>query len=195
MRRVLGIQVVVLAALAAIMRVGCGDLEHLDAGVLQVAKQPRAVGARRLDADALERPEGAHPGEHLLVAVPGGREALAGQPPILLVDDGSDVKVLVRVHATDDAAVFLPSKPFHAHSPGSAACERLHRDQMPGQDSHATERQALLGSRAPARRNLAAGRLGGRQVRGRTRIVVDQSAGQTAPRCPAAPATLAGRSL
>src|SRR4051812_19066558 len=118
MRRVLGIQVVALAALAAIMRVGCGDLEHLDAGVLQVAQQPGTVGARRLDANTLERPKGAHPGKHLLIAVPGGREGLAGQHPILLVDHGRDVKVLVRIDATHDVAVLFLSILFHAHFSG-----------------------------------------------------------------------------
>jgi hypothetical protein len=195
MRCVLGIKVVVLAAPAAILRVGRGDLEHFDAGALQVAEQPGAVGPCRLDADALEHPEGAHPGEHLLVAVPGRWEASARQHPVLLVDNGSDMKVLVGVDPTDDKVALVLRVPFHAGSPGSPGCGWLHRDRMPGQDSHATKRQALLGSPAPARRNLAARRLGGRQVRGRTRIVVDQSAGQTAPRRLAASATLAGRSL
>src|SRR5438094_6208142 len=51
---------------------------------------------------------------------------------------------------------------------------------MPGQDSNATERRALLGSRALARWNLRKVFPSGRQVRGKTRIVVDRSAGQTA---------------
>src|SRR3712207_3452514 len=87
--------------------------------------------------------------------MPGRRKASASQHSIEVVDHGSDVKVLVRIAAADDAAFHLLIH-FHANSPGSTACGRLHRDRMPGQDSNVTERQALLGSRASARQNLAA---------------------------------------
>jgi len=65
-------------------------------------------------------------------------------------------------------------------------------NRMPGQDSKATGRQALLGSHAsagqcPHRRVFP----GGRQVRGKTRLAVDQSGGQatqgTSPRQPERP--------
>src|SRR5438477_11857206 len=74
---VLGIQIIVFATLAAIMRVRCRDLQNLDASVLHIAQEPCTVGARRLDADAPELPERSHPGEHLLVAVPGRRKRSA----------------------------------------------------------------------------------------------------------------------
>src|SRR5947209_17733983 len=45
---------------------------------------------------------------------------------------------------------------FHAGSPGYTGYWRFHRDRMPGQDSNATERQALLGSRALAGWNRVA---------------------------------------
>jgi hypothetical protein len=101
-RSILGIQIIVFAALAAIMRIRCGDLQNFDASVLHVTQQPRAIGARRLDADPLQRSERAHPGKHLLVAMPGCRKASACQYPIELVDDGSDMKIFVCIEAADD---------------------------------------------------------------------------------------------
>ena len=38
--------------------------------------------------------KGAHPGEHLLVAVPGCGKALACQDPIKLIDNGGNMKIL-----------------------------------------------------------------------------------------------------
>src|SRR5205823_10826954 len=38
-------------------------------------------------------PEGSHPGEHLLVAVPGRRKTSAFQHTVERIDDGSDVKI------------------------------------------------------------------------------------------------------
>jgi hypothetical protein len=59
-----GIQIIVLAALAAVLPVRCRDLQNLDADVLQIAEQPRGGGAPlptqplQHDADlALGRPE------------------------------------------------------------------------------------------------------------------------------------------
>jgi hypothetical protein len=37
--------------------------------------------------------------------VPGRRKTSAFQHPVELIDDGSDVKILVRIDATDDAMV------------------------------------------------------------------------------------------
>ena len=48
---ILRIKIVVLAALPTIPAVWCRDLQDLEAGVLQVAKKSRAVGACCLDAD------------------------------------------------------------------------------------------------------------------------------------------------
>src|SRR5207248_2933086 len=66
------------------------DLQNLDASVLYIAQEPCTVGARRLNADAPELPEGSHPGQHLLVAVPGRRKTSAFQHPVELIDDGSE---------------------------------------------------------------------------------------------------------
>ena len=80
-------------------------------GLLHVTQQSCTVGAGRLNTDTLERSKGAHPGEHLLVAVSGCREALACQHPIQLIDNGRDMKILVRIDAADDTTgrPLLPS--------------------------------------------------------------------------------------
>ena len=49
----------------------------VDPGLLQEAQEPGAIAAGRLDADALDLAEGAHPGEHLPIALAGGGEAIA----------------------------------------------------------------------------------------------------------------------
>jgi hypothetical protein len=59
-RGILSIQIIIFAALAAIVRVGRRDLQNLDASVMHIAQEPRAIGARRLDADATELPVAKH---------------------------------------------------------------------------------------------------------------------------------------
>ena len=113
-------------------------------------QQACTVGARRLDTDTLERSEGAHPDEHLLVAMPGGSKALAGQYPIKLIDNGGGMKIFVRIDAADDTTARLLTD-FHTGPPGSTRRWWFHRSRMPGQDSNVTERQALLGSHASVR--------------------------------------------
>ena len=54
MRRILGVEVVVLTAPAPILPVGRGDLEHCDPALLQEAQQPGAIAAGRPDPDALD---------------------------------------------------------------------------------------------------------------------------------------------
>jgi hypothetical protein len=103
---ILGIEVIVLAALAAVVFVWCRDLQNFDAGALHITQKPRTVRAGRLDADAPKLPERLDPGQHLLVAVPCRREALAANNTIMLVDDRSDMKILVSVDATDYAASY-----------------------------------------------------------------------------------------
>src|SRR4051812_47403701 len=78
------------------------DLQDLYASLLQVAEQPRPVSARYLDADTPDRSEGAHPGQHLLVAMPGGGERLTSEKPVMVIDDGGDVEILVDIDAADD---------------------------------------------------------------------------------------------
>jgi hypothetical protein len=114
-----GVKIIVLPALAAIMLVRRRDLKDFDAGLLHVTQQSCTVGAGRLNTDTLERSEAAHPREHLLVAVPGCREALACQHPIQLIDNGRDMKILVRIDAADDTTG-RPLFTFHPGSPGSA---------------------------------------------------------------------------
>ena len=97
------------------------------------------------------------------------------------------MQILVGVHAPNHAT---PRAFFHVHSepPGSTVLRRLRPDRMRGQDSHVTMRSGPswvtgIGEAKPHRKAFP----GGRQVRGKTRLV-DQSAGQAAPRHLAAPA-------
>ena len=195
---VLRIEIVVLAALATIVPVRRRDLQDLDAGLLQVAKQPRAVGAGRLDADALELPEGAHPGEHLLVAVPGRREALAAESRSCSSTTAATWRSLCvsTPPTTRRRWCFVRGHVASPELPDDGCCERLRQDRVPGQDSNATERQALLGSHASARRNLAARRSRAADRSGERHG--SWSIGvrvRPRPRRLAAPATLTGRSL
>jgi len=50
--------------------------------------------------------------------VPGRRKTSAFQHPVEFIDDGSDVKIFVRIDATDDAMVRHRLTHFHAGSPG-----------------------------------------------------------------------------
>src|SRR5829696_10113393 len=111
----------------------------------------------------------------------------------MFVDNGRDVKVLVRVDAADDAACHLLIL-LHAGSPGSTACGRLHRTECLDRTVTRQNVRPFLGHGHRRGRTPPQGVLGGRQVRGRTRVVVDQSAGQATPRRLAAPATLADSS-
>jgi hypothetical protein len=45
----------------------------------------------------LQVPEGAHPGEHLPIALAGRGEGLRSNDPILLVNNRCDVKILVGI--------------------------------------------------------------------------------------------------
>jgi hypothetical protein len=99
-----------------------GDLEHLDAGRLEVAQQPRAVGSGRLDADAVEPPERAHPGQHLPVALSGRGEAAAVDQPVMLIDDRGDMEILMRVDAADNAARGWCFVNGHDASPACPGC-------------------------------------------------------------------------
>ncbi len=91
-------------------------------------------------------------------ANPARFRALACQNPIKLIDNGGDMKIFVGIDTADDmtARFFLIS--LHTGSPGPTKRRRFHQSRMPGQDSNATERQALLGSHASVRQNLTARR-------------------------------------
>jgi hypothetical protein len=121
MRGILGVEVVVLAAPAPILPVGRGDLEHCDPGLLQEAQEPGAIAAGRLDTDALDVAERAHPNEHLSIALAGTGEGLRPQHTVLLVDHGRDVQVLVGIDTSDDARNFSLS--FHGEPPGSTVID------------------------------------------------------------------------
>jgi hypothetical protein len=112
----LGIQVIVLAALAAVVLFGA-RLQDFDTGALHVTHKPRTVGAGRFNADAHKLPERSHPGEHLLVAVPGSGEALVSENTIMFVDHSSDMKILMCVDAADYAANSHFLTRFHYNFP------------------------------------------------------------------------------
>ena len=107
MGRVLSVEIVVLATPAAILLVGGRDLENRDPCLLHEAQEPCAIAAGRFYPDALQVAEGAHPGEHLAIALPGGGEASCSDNPILFVDDRCDVKILVGIDAANNATCSL----------------------------------------------------------------------------------------
>ena len=72
-------------------------------GLLHEAKETCAIAAGRLDSDALKLTEGAHPGEHLAIALPGGGEGSRFDDSILFVDDRCDVQILVGIDASNNA--------------------------------------------------------------------------------------------
>jgi hypothetical protein len=113
---VLGIEIVVFAAFATVVLVRCRDLENFDAGLLHVAQKPRAIGAGRLDADALERSEGSHPGKHLPVPLSRCGEALAPENAVLIIDNGGDMQILMRVDTAADAMTGNFLTDFHIGS-------------------------------------------------------------------------------
>ena len=91
MGRVLGIEIVVLAASAAILLVRGCDLENRNPGLLLETEKACAIAASRLYTDALQLSEGAHPGENLAISLPGSGEGVRAENPILVIDDRRDV--------------------------------------------------------------------------------------------------------
>ena len=86
MGRVLSIEIVVLATSAAILLVRGCDLENRNPGLLHETEKACAIAASRLYTDALQVTcEGAHPGEHLAIALTGGGEGSRFDNPILLI--------------------------------------------------------------------------------------------------------------
>ena len=47
-------------------------------------------------------PKGAHPGEHLAIALAGRGETMSFENTILFVHDRRDMQIFVRIHAADD---------------------------------------------------------------------------------------------
>ena len=75
---------------------GC-DLENRNPGLLHETEKACAIAASRLYTDALQVTEGAHPGEHLAIALTGGAEGSRFDNPILLIHDRRDVKILMGI--------------------------------------------------------------------------------------------------
>ena len=61
--------------------------------------------------------EGAHPGEHLAITLPGGGEASCSDNPILFVDDRCDVQILVGIDASNNV-IALAFGYRHSQPPG-----------------------------------------------------------------------------
>jgi hypothetical protein len=101
------VEVVILAAPATVQFVRCGNFQNLDTRCLHVAQQPRTVAAGAFDSDALEIPEGVHPGQHQAIPVSGCREALGTENTVAMINDSRDMQVLVCIDATDDVSFCL----------------------------------------------------------------------------------------
>src|ERR1700678_1504308 len=103
MGRVLSVEIVVLATPAAILLVGRRDFENRNPGLLHETEETCAIAAGRLYSDALQVAEGAHPGEHLAIALTGGGERSRSENSILLVDDRCDVQLLMCIDPSNNA--------------------------------------------------------------------------------------------
>ena len=98
-RAVLSVEIVVFACL----RRSC--LEDRNPRSLHKAQGPCAVAAGQIYSDALQIAEGRYPGEHLPIALAGRVEVSRSHDPILLIDNGCDVQILVRIDAADDSSL------------------------------------------------------------------------------------------
>src|SRR6202021_79893 len=120
MGRVLSIEIVVLATSAAILLVRGCDLENRNPGLLHETEKACAIAASRLYTDALQVTEGAHPGEHLAIALPGGGEGSRFHDPSLFVDDRCDVQILMGIDASNNATRSFDDR--HSQPPVDRAC-------------------------------------------------------------------------
>ena len=100
--------------------------------------------------------EGAHPGEHLAIALTGGGEGSRFDNPILLIDDRCDVKILMGIHAADDATCSFVYR--HSQPPALTSTNGFAGPNARTGQSRDHEGQALLGSQASARQSLTARR-------------------------------------
>jgi hypothetical protein len=66
-------------------------------------KVTEKLASGRLYADALQLSEGAHPGQHLAIALPGGGEGSCSDHLILLIHDRCDVQILMGIDAANNA--------------------------------------------------------------------------------------------
>ena len=100
--------------------------------------------------------EGSHPGEHLAIALTGGGEGSRFDDPILLIHDRCDVKILMGIHAADDATCSFVYR--HSQPPALTSTNGFAGPNARTGQSRDHEGQALLGSQASARQSLTARR-------------------------------------
>jgi len=117
MRRILSVEIVILATPATIEPIRCRDFQNV-AGLLQEAQESGAVAASGFDTDALDIPQGSHPGKHLPISLASRRKASGSDHTILLVNHSRDMQVLVGVHAAHDASFCAFFTTSHSGSPG-----------------------------------------------------------------------------
>src|SRR5271165_7247958 len=153
---VLGVEIVVLAPSAAILRVRGCDLENRNPGLLHETEEACAIAAGRLYTDALQVAEGAHPGEHLAIALTGGGEGSRYDNPILLIDDRCDMKSLMGIDAANNATCSFGYR--HSQPPALTSTNGFAGPNARTGQSRDHEGQALLGSQASARQSLTARR-------------------------------------
>jgi hypothetical protein len=104
----------------------------------------------------LQVTEGPHPGEHLAIALTGGGEGSRFDHPILLIHDRCDMKILVGIHAADDATCSFVYR--HSQPPALTSTNGFAGPNARTGQSRDHQGQALLGSQASARQSLTARR-------------------------------------
>src|SRR3546814_17502016 len=100
--RILGIDGVVLATFASVCFVWSRHFQHHDAIGLKVTQQSGAVASRAFHSNAFDSAERAHPGDHLLIPMPGRRDTLTAQHNIVFLHACGNMKILVRLNASVD---------------------------------------------------------------------------------------------
>jgi hypothetical protein len=156
MGRVLSVEIVVLATPAAILLVGRRDFENRNPGLLHETEETCAIAAGRLYSDALQVAEGAHPGEHLAIALTGGGERSRSENSILLVDDRCDVQILMGIDASNNATRSFGYD--HSQPPALTCTNGFAGPNARTGQSRDHGGHALLGSQASARQSLTARR-------------------------------------
>ena len=125
-------------------------------GLLHETEKACAIAASRLYTDALQVTEGPHPSEHLAIAVTCGGEGSRSDNPILLIHDRCDVKILMGIHAADDATCSFVYR--HSQPPALTSTNCFAGPNARTGQSRDHGGQALLGSQASARQSLTARR-------------------------------------
>jgi hypothetical protein len=136
----LGVDRVVLAAPTPGVRVRTVDLDDVNASCSQLTNERSRVGAGRLNADQRDRPELLQPAPQRSVAGRRRWKRLAAEKLAAPVQGCDDMRVGMRVDATDDLALDLR----HA-GPAVLSLERAASAGAGGQNSD----EALVASRFP----------------------------------------------